>query len=122
MTGPGRGSIIVIDDDPTQRLIACRDLASMKRQVILPETVGALLVTPVDEIGLCVTDRWLGETWHAAAEAFIATLPEHVVVWEWTCDEWGQPLCQRVERVIHKRPGALLAAVSEWVTGKHNEG
>ena len=110
------GDIILIDDDPTQRLVAYRDLKKITTRLIVPETVSHLLtgVDP-DTIGLVIVDRWLGESWHAAADEFLRRVPESVTVWEWTCDEWGTPLNARVQRVIYKRPGLLLSAVQEWV-------
>ena len=108
-------NIVVIDDDPTQRLIARQDLKAVTRYATLPDTPAEVMEYSVNNVGLVIVDRWLGNKWREAADAFIQGLPSGVVVWEWTADEWSDSTGGRVSRVIYKQPGKLIENVRQWI-------
>ena len=111
------GSILILDDDPVQRLIAQRDLEAMKLKVIAPQRPIDLPKLDTSNVSLVIVDRHL-RAWHAAVEKLIEALPSSVHVWEWTCDDWGQPVLDRIERTLQKRPGVLVDAVEGWLENK----
>lgn len=113
----GCGSILILDDDPVQRIIAQRDLEAMKLKVIAPQRPIDLPKIDISNVSLVIVDRHL-RAWHAAVENLIAALPSSVHVWEWTCDDWGQPVLNRIERTLQKRPGVLVNAVARWLENK----
>jgi len=110
--------ILLIDDDPTQRVVAKMELRRFARRLILPDSVDEVASVKTEYAGLVIIDRWLGDRWSTVVQSVVEKIPEPVPIWEWTCDEWNKPLYDRVQRTIFKRPGLLYEAVAEWMEAR----
>jgi hypothetical protein len=110
--------ILLIDDDPLHRLLAQRDLKSVAyhNELVVPQMARELDTLDLAGVSLVISDRHLGTAWESATRRLMQRLPSSVPIWEWTCDEWGEQILPRVDRVIVKRTEALVAAVKEWLS------
>ena len=86
----------------------------MQLTVLAPQQQVELSNLDTSAVSLVIVDRHLG-AWQAVVDKLVNALPESVQVWEWTCDDWGQPVLDRIEQTLQKRPGVLVNAIERWL-------